>query len=294
MLMKSARFWLMTAIAMSFLALAMSCGGNKDEDANANSGPKAAVYAKTGNEGTITGKITATGTAPAPKKIDMGADTACASKNPNATTQEWVVKDGKVQYTFVYIKDGTTADGKKIADLDFGPASGPANLDQTGCQYSPHVLGVQTNQEIDIKNSDPTTHNIHPTPKVNTEWNQSQTAGAADIKQKFTRAEILVPVKCNQHPWMKAYIGVVKHPFFAVSGADGSYTISGVPPGTYTVVAWHEKGQGGDEKTMQVTVASKGSGTADFAFDAGAATAAVQPHSLEVVPALEFPMLGHQ
>ena len=96
-------------------------------------------------------------------------------------------------------------------------------LDQHGCHYVPHILGIQTNQKLTITNSDPTQHNIHPTPKSNPEWNQTQPNGAAAIEKTFARAEVLIPVKCNQHPWMKSYIGVLKHPFFAVSAADGTY-----------------------------------------------------------------------
>jgi len=104
-------------------------------------------------------------------------------------------------------------------------------------------------------------------------------------------SEVLVPVKCNQHPWMKAYVGVLKHPFFAVSGEDGSFTIKGVPPGKYTVVAWHEGGANGTEKTMQVTVPASGSATADFTFGSSAELRGA-PSSLQMLPAIEFPMLG--
>jgi hypothetical protein len=150
------------------------------------------------------------------------------------------------------------------------------------------VLGVMVNQPITITNSDPTTHNIHFTPKSNPDWNQSQPNGAAPLTHKLARAEVLVPVKCNQHPWMKAYIGVVKHPFFAVSKEDGSFEIKGVPAGTYTVVAWQEKL---GEKTATVKVEPKAAATSDFTFDAASASASVQGGSLEMMPAMELPML---
>jgi hypothetical protein len=164
-----------------------------------------------------------------------------------------------------------------------------ATLDQNGCHYKPHVLGVVVNEPITITNSDPTTHNIHFTPKNNPDWNQSQVNGAPPMTHKLAVAEVLVPVKCNQHPWMKSYVGVTKHPFFAVSGEDGSFTIKGVPAGKYTVVAWHEGGANGTEKTMEVTVPAKGSVTADFSFGASALG---QPSSLPMLPAIEFPMMG--
>ena len=164
------------------------------------------------------------------------------------------------------------------------------SLDQNGCQYVPHVLGMQTNQKLKITNSDPTQHNIHPQPKNNPEFNQVQANGAGPLEKTFTRAEVLIPVKCNQHPWMKSYIAVLKHPFFAVSKADGTFEIKGVPPGTYTVVAWHEGGAEGTQKTMQVTVPANGAGKADFSF--GTATAAGQKSSLEMMPALDVPMVN--
>ncbi|HLR07347.1 MAG TPA: carboxypeptidase-like regulatory domain-containing protein, partial [Pyrinomonadaceae bacterium] len=116
-----------------------------------------------------------------------------------------------------------------------------------------------------------------------------QVNGAAALTHKLAHAEVLVPVKCNQHPWMKSYVGVLKHPFFAVSGEDGSFTIKGVPPGKYTVVAWHEGGAKGTEKTIEVTVPAKGAAAADFSFGATAALRG-QPSSLEMMPALEVPM----
>jgi plastocyanin len=291
MFIKQTKVWLILTITLSLLALASACSKPAD-NTETGSTPTAGGTAFTpkGNEGSVTGAIAYTGTPPAPKKIDTSADPACGSKNPNLTTEDNVVTNGKLANVFVYIKEGTTADGKKITDFTFPAPSTSITLDQNGCHYRPHVLGAMVNQDIQITNSDPTTHNIHFTPKSNPDWNQSQPNGAPPLMHKLARAEVLVPVKCNQHPWMKAYIGVLKHPFFAVSAEDGSFTIKGVPPGTYTVVAWHEGGAAGTEKTMSVTVPANGSAKADFAF--GEAAAAGGRPSLEMMPALEFPMLG--
>ena len=291
MFMKQTKVWLILTIALSLLALASACS-KAPETTETGSTPATGgtAYTTTGKEGTVTGAIAYTGTPPVAKKIDTSADPACGSKNPNLTTEDNVVTNGKLANVFVYIKDGTTADNKKITEFTFPAASSPITLDQNGCHYRPHVLGAMVNQDIQITNSDPTTHNIHFTPKSNPDWNQSQPNGAPALMHKLTRSEVLVPVKCNQHPWMKSYIGVLKHPFFAVSAEDGTYTIKGVPPGTYTVVAWHEGGAAGTEKTMSVTVPASGSAKADFAFGE-AATAAGRP-SLEMMPALEFPMFG--
>lgn len=289
MFSKRARLWLGFVVAASLLSLASACG--KKEEEGGGGAPTGKPYVSKNDEGTITGKIAFEGTAPEPKKIDTSADAVCGQKNPNLSTEDWVVKDGKLANTFVYIKDGTLADGTKIGDIGFAVPASAVVLDQNGCHYVPHVLGVMTDQNISITSSDPTTHNIHFMPKNNPDWNQSQASGALPMTHKFGRAEILVPVKCNQHPWMKAYVGVLKHPFFAVSKGDGSYEIKNVPPGTYTMAAWHEGGATGTEKTMQVTVAAKGSATADFSFGAAAAMNG-GPGSLEMMPALEFPMIG--
>lgn len=292
MFMKQTKVWLTLTIALSLLALASACSKAPEGGGNENQPPAAGAtkFVPKGNEGTVTGVVAYNGTAPAAKKIDTSADPACGSKNPNLSTEDNVVTDGKLANVFVYIKEGTTADGKKVADYTFDTPTTSVALDQNGCHYRPHVLGAMVNQDIQITNSDPTTHNIHFTPKSNPDWNQSQPNGAPPLMHKVARSEVLVPVKCNQHPWMKSYIGVLKHPFFAVSAEDGSFTIKGVPPGKYTVVAWHEGGQTGTEKTMEVTVPASGSAKADFSFGE-AATASGQP-SLTMMPALEVPMMG--
>jgi hypothetical protein len=292
MFKKQTKVWLVLTVVLSLLALASACN-KKEEGGEGNKGEGPATgkaYTSKRDEGTVSGTIAFNGTVPAPKKIDTSADPVCGQKNPNLSTEDTVVSNGKLANAFVYIKDGTLADGTKIAEITFPTSSDTVTLDQNGCHYRPHVLGLQTNQKLKITNSDPTQHNIHPTPKNNPEWNQTQPNGAPPIEKTFARAEILVPVKCNQHPWMKSYIGVLKHPFFAVSGEDGSFTIKGVPPGSYTVAAWHEGGAQGTEKTMQVKLAANGSAKVDFAF--GEAAAATARTGLEMTPALDVPMLG--
>ena len=135
--------------------------------------------------------------------------------------------------------------------------------------YKPHVLGVQANQTLRILTKDPTTHNIHPMPKDNREWNMSQPPGAAPIEQKFARPEIMIPVKCNQHPWMRAYVGVTQSPLYAVSGTDGTFTIKGVPPGDYTLEAWTAS-LGTQE--LKVTLAPKETKSVEFTFKAQGAS----------------------
>ncbi|CAN5729610.1 hypothetical protein BH20ACI3_BH20ACI3_22550 [soil metagenome] len=294
---KQIRVWFVLTIILSILALGSACGKQATNDAaapdtNSTASTTGKSYASKGDEGTVTGAIAYNGTVAAPKKIDTSADPVCGQSNPNLVTEDTLVKDGKLANSFVYIKDGTTADGTKVTEYSFATPTDAVTLDQKGCHYVPHVLGLQANQKLRITNSDPTQHNVHPTPRVNPEWNQTQANGAAPIEKTFARPEVLIPVKCNQHPWMKSYIGVLKHPFYAVSAEDGTFTIKGVPPGTYTVAAWHEKGgPNGTEKTIQVTVPANGSGKADFAFG-GAPTASSRLSGLQMMPALEMPMIG--
>lgn len=301
MLKKRARFWLAISLLLSLLALSFACGGKKDETAGTggdagggDTGTTAQAWTPKGDEGTITGTINLNGPPPPATAIPTSADAYCAQKSPDLKSETVVSKDGKLQNVIVYIKDGTLADGKKLADYSFSTPSTEVTLDQNGCHYVPHVLAMQTNQKLKVVNSDQTNHNIHAVPKSgsgNEGWNQSQAPGAQPLNETFKRAEI-VPIKCDQHNWMRAYVGVFKHPFFAVSKDDGTFTITGVPPGKYTVVAWQEKGP--TEKTMEITVPAKGSATADFTFDATAMAANMGGNnSTQVAPALELPTVGH-
>jgi plastocyanin len=287
---KQTKVWLVLSIALSLGALGSACsksGTNAVEEGGAGSAATAAPYS--GPTGTVAGVISFEGTPPAARKIDTAADPVCGQKNPNLATEDTVVQDGKLANVFVYIKDGTVEGGKKVGEYAWSTPTTAVQLDQNGCHYRPHVMGVQVNQKISITNSDATQHNVHPTPKQNPEWNQTQPNGAPPIEKSFNRPEVLIPVKCNQHPWMKAYIGVMRTPFFAVSGENGAFEIKGVPPGKYTVVAWREGGANGTEKTLEVTVPANGSAKADFSF-AAAATSVLNP-SLKVMPALELPMM---
>ena len=286
---KQTKVWLVISLALSLLALGSSCGGNKPVT-NEPTATTADAGPYTGATGTITGVISYNGPAVTPRKIDTNADPFCGQANPNLTTEDTVVKDGKLANVFVYVKEGTVDGGKKVDAYTWATPTTPVVLDQNGCQYKPHVLGIMVNQNISVTNSDKTTHNVHPTPANNREWNQTQSVGQGPITEKFARAEQLIPVKCNQHPWMKAYIGVMKTPLYAVSSDAGAFEIKGVPAGSYTVVAWREGGAKGTEKTMQVTVPGGGSAKADFAFG-GDATSSIAP-SLQMMPAIEFPMLG--
>jgi plastocyanin len=285
---KQTKVWLVLAIALSLLALGSACSKSEAPSNGGGGGAEGAAAPYAGPTGTIAGVVSFEGTPTPPTKIDTTADAACGKANPNLTTDSTIVTDGKLANTFVYIKEGTVEGGKKIGDYAWATPTTAIQLDQRGCHYSPHVMGVQTNQKISITNSDQTQHNIHWIPKTNPEWNQSQPNGAPAIEKTFARSEVIIPVKCNQHPWMKAYIGVLKTPFYAVSATNGTFEIKGVPPGKYTVVAWREGGAEGTTKTLEVTVPASGAGKADFSF--GSAATSVNTH-LQVMPALELPSL---
>jgi plastocyanin len=215
--------------------------------------------------GEVTGKISFAGTKPKTAKIMMDQDPVCVQKHAG---QAVFAEDGEVNSNgtlpnvFVYVKSGAEK-------YTFAPPADPVELDQDGCMYKPHVFGIMVGQTLKIASMDPTTHNIHPMPKDNREWNMSQAPGAAPIEQKFARPEIMVPVKCNQHPWMRAWIGVTANPFFAVSGTDGTFTIKGLPPGDYTIEAWTVIGGGaGQTQDQTVTVGPKETKNVDFNFKA--------------------------
>ncbi|HEY6293973.1 MAG TPA: carboxypeptidase regulatory-like domain-containing protein [Terriglobia bacterium] len=208
--------------------------------------------------GQINGKIYLKGAKPKLARIMMDQDPVCASVHPQPVYAEdgEVNSDGAVPNAFLYIKSG-------LQQSNFPTPSQPVILDQRGCVYVPHVLGAMVGQVLKVVSSDPTTHNVHFMPKENREYNASQIPGAAPLVMRFTRPEIMIPVKCNQHPWMKAYIGVVSNPFYAVTGDDGAFTIKGLPPGDYTVAAWTATFGTQEQK---VTVRAGQPATADFTF----------------------------
>jgi len=207
--------------------------------------------------GEVTGKVTFDGTAPKGARLNMGADPVCskAHKGPIFSEEVVVNDNGTLKNVIVFVKEG-------LGTRKFEAPATKAEFDQIGCEYVPHVLAVQTGQDVLIKNSDPTLHNVHSLSKENASFNVAQPKKGMVLTKKFDKPEVF-KVKCEVHTWMNAHIGVFAHPFFAVTGKDGSFVLSKVPAGEYTVEAWHEKY---GTQTAKVKVAATGAVTADFKF----------------------------
>jgi plastocyanin len=253
---KTARMTLFSTLALSGLLLTAACNKNTEQSSNSTPEQQAAPAATPIDPSTVAtvhGQAKLQGMAPKSAKIDMSQDPACKGANESENV---VASDGNLANVFVYIKDG-------LGNRAFDVPKDPVVLDQSGCKYHPHVLGVMAGQTVQIKNDDQTTHNIHPTPKDNREWNESQPPSSPAIEKNFAREEIMLPVKCNQHPWMKMYINVVKTPFYAVTDKSGKYEIKGLPPGDYTIAFVQEKL---GEQDQKITVAPKDDKTVDQSF----------------------------
>jgi hypothetical protein len=251
------------AAVSAVIALA-ACGSDSSKSAKPSS-PAAAPDAKkvdAATAATITGKVVLDGTPPAATVIKTSSDPTCAEANKgDLKTETFVADNGGLENVFVYVKDGL---GNKYI---FDTPTDPVKLDQKGCHYVPHVLGVRTTQPLQIVNSDNTLHNVHGMPQTNQEFNFGQPVAGVSNTVTFTTPEVLIPFKCDVHSWMNAYIGVVDHPYFAVTANGGKFELRTIPPGTYTIEAVHEKL---GRQTQQVTLGEKDSKEITFTFKAPA------------------------
>ncbi len=250
----------MLRILMSSLvigALALGCGGGAEEAAQPTSSAPAVTSAPAGAAGALNGTIKFDGDALAAQAIQMAADPTCARMHPDAVMTEFVIvgDGGGLKNVFVYVKEG-------LEGQPFDVPTEAARLNQQGCLYKPHVFGVRAGQTLTIQNDDDTLHNIHAMPKNNKEFNVGQPIKGLKTDRVFANPEIMIPFKCDVHKWMASYVGVVEHPFFAVTDINGSYSIPGLPPGDYVVEAWHEKY---GTQQMNVTVGADGA-DASFTF----------------------------
>lgn len=248
-------------VAAAAVAVLAGCGGPAVESKKAGDAPASPVsYFKPdpATAGTLTGKASFTGKKPVRKPIVMESEADCQKLHSGQVLDPGFLPNanGTLSNVFVYVKTGL--EGKK-----FEPATVPVKFDQKGCMFAPRVFAVQVGQPLEVTNSDPVTHNVHPMPEKNREWNQGQPPGSGTIERKFSVPEIMFPIKCNVHAWMKAYAAVMEHPYFAVTGEAGTFEMKNVPPGEYTLEAWHERFPAQQAK---VTVAPNGSVAADFTF----------------------------
>jgi len=231
------------------------CGGTQQEAV-----PRAEPAAITSpvdpaTAGTVTGQISFGGTPPRPAPIRMGSDPYCDKQGTAVTETVVGGAEGGLRNVFVYVKEG-------LGDLRFPVPAAPVVLDQKGCRYVPRVFGVQVGQPIEIVNSDPTLHNVHAVAETNREFNMGQPA-PGKYTHTFSTMEVMVPFKCDVHRWMNAYAGVLDHPFYAVTADDGRFELKGLPPGTYTIEAWHETL---GVQTQTVTIGEKETKDIPFSF----------------------------
>ena len=271
--MHSRNVWVGRAAVLGTLILAISvvaCGGGNTGTSSTSSQPSSPSAAPAGLKvdtsiaGDVKGTVTIDGMAPKNAPIKMaGADPICVRENTTPQFQETfeVGSDGKaLANVFVYVKDG-------LGNYVYDTPTEPVTIDQKQCRYHPHVFGMRVGQPLVILNSDPTLHNIHAMPKSNTEFNTGQPIQGMKTTHTFDKPEIMVPFKCDVHGWMNAYVGVVDHPYFAVTDKDGKFELKTLPPGSYTIVAWHEKLGTQDQK---VTIGEKESKDIAFTFKAPA------------------------
>jgi len=241
----------------SILILAAACSSISETQAPVASGPSRKVDAATA--GSVTGKVLYQGPPIKAEFAPVSPDPACSPPGspPQPSEATLVGAAGEVPYAFVYVKDGL--DPAYVFDA---PTEKPVFRQRT-CRYEPHVIGLQSGQALEIVNDDATVHNVHAIPKENREFNVTESVKGATTTQIFTAPETMVKVKCDLHPWMSGYVGVTPHPFHAVTAADGTFELKGLPPGTYTLEAWQERF---GTQTSKVTIAPKQTQTVAFAF----------------------------
>ena len=236
------------------LSLLSGCNHENKVAASADAHPAATpTTVDPATAATITGTVNLEGAPPKAKPIDMSNDPGCKG---SGESEQVVVDNGHMANVLVYVKEG-------LGNASFAPPQQVVTIKQEGCRYVPHMAAVMIGQPVRFLDSDQTIHNIHPMPKQNGEWNQSQMPNSQPLEKTFQTPELMIPIKCNQHPWMQMYLSVLGNPFFAVTDKDGKFSLQGLPPGTYTIAAVQEKY---GEKTQTVTVGAKDDKDISFTY----------------------------
>ena len=252
---------LVRPLLAALIMIVAACSGEKKAGTPAGP-PPGALRVDQAKAGAVTGRVIFEGAPPENPPVKIAGDTACMKDNPEGLRFEhYVVKDGGLDNVFVYVKDG-------LGNYYFETPTEPVKVDQRACRYVPHVFGARVGQPIEISNSDDTMHNVHAIPNVNREFNFGQHIKGMKNTEVFTAREVMVPFTCNVHGWMKAYGGIMDHPYYAVTTGGGTFELKNLPAGTYTVEAWHEKLP---VQTQTVTIAEKETKQIAFTFKADAA-----------------------
>lgn len=219
-----------TALVLALLVLA-ACGGGEDRGDDG----RVATPLDHAAAGTLTGSVLFQGPVPAMAVLPLGGEPICSSQHTGPVLAgDVLVHDGRLEDAFVYVKDGLGGRVFAVPDI-------PVEIDQTGCLYQPHVTGAQVQEAITFINSDALLHNVHGSPGQSSPWNFGMGVQGSRRTIKVAKPEVMIELRCDVHPWMRAYLGVLDHPYFAVTGADGRFTLPDVPPGEYTVASWHER-----------------------------------------------------
>jgi plastocyanin len=237
------------------IVVTAACGGGQQPPPPPQGPPPDAKRVDPATTATVAGKVSFEGTVPPAVPVKLTSDPACVREHPEGLTiPTIVVNSGGLDNVFVYVKDG-------LGNYYFDTPTEAVKLDQKGCRYSPHVFGLRTGQPLEVVNSDETLHTVHAMANANREFNYSQPLQGMKNTTTFTAPEVMVHFKCNVHTWMEAYAGVLSHPYFAVTTNGGAFELKNLPPGTYTIEAWHEKL---GTQTQSVTVAPKDAKTIAF------------------------------
>ncbi len=254
----TARKYLSALALISLVTVAACGGGGEDTSAPAAAAAPTATAPDLSNAGGIAGNVTFSGDAPAAEAIAMAADPFCQASHSEAVMSSPVLvdADGGLMDVVVHVSGG-------LGDWTYPAPAGGQSLDQKGCSYLPHVLALRAGETFQIINSDDTLHNINVQPSDNPAFNQGQPVAGMTRDTVFENPETAIPARCDVHPWMSAFIHVFGHPYFALSTADGGFSIADLPPGEYVIEAWHATL---GTQTQSITVAPNETAEASIAF----------------------------